>query len=90
MRSNQPVPPALRPPATPEIPRLALRLEEAAASLGICSKTLRELPDGPPTVNIGRIKIYRVASLDAWLAAQERRADPPAPDEPGDNAGPWT
>jgi len=80
MRNNQPVPPALRPPATPDIPRLALRPEEAAASLGICSKTLRELPDGPPTVSIGRIKIYRVASLDAWLAEKERLAAPPAPE----------
>ncbi len=87
MRNNQPVPPALRPPATPDIPRLALRPEEAAASLGICSKTLRELPDGPPTVSIGRIKIYRVASLDAWLAAQERRAEPPAPEGSADSAG---
>ena len=88
MRSNQPVPPALRPPATPEIPRLALRLEEAAASLGICSKTLRELPDGPPTVSIGRIKLYRVASLDAWLAEQERRAEPRASEGAADSARP--
>ena len=85
MRSNQPVPPALRPPATPEIPRLALRLEEAAAALGICSKTLRELPDGPPTVSIGRLKLYRVASLDAWLAEQERRAEPRASEGAADS-----
>jgi hypothetical protein len=87
MRSNQPVPPALRPPATPDIPRLALRPDEAAASLGICSKTLRELPGGPPTVSIGRIKLYRVASLDAWLATQERRAETPASDGAADSAG---
>ena len=88
MRSNQPVPPALRPPAPPEIPRLALRPDEAAAALGICSKTLRELPDGPPTVSIGCLKRYRVASLDAWLAEQERRAEPRASEAAADSAGP--
>ena len=85
MRSNQPVPPALRPPTTPANPRLALRLEEAATALGICSKTLRELPDGPPTVNIGRLKLYRVASLEAWLAKQERRAEPRASEGAADS-----
>lgn len=48
MRSSAPVPPALRKPEASPALRLALRPDEAAAALGICSKTLRDLGgDGP-------------------------------------------
>ena len=74
-------PPALRPPVEHPPIRLALNPDEAAAALSICSKTLKSMPDGPPAIHIGRRVLYRVASLDAWLAARERPAD-----EPGDAA----
>lgn len=73
------IPPALRPPVVPPIPRIALRPDEAAQSLGICSKTLRDLPDGPPVVRIGRMVLFPVDLLAAWL---RERAEAPA-DVPG-------
>jgi hypothetical protein len=81
------LPPALRPPTVPLIPRIALRPDEAAQAIGICTKSLRDLPDGPPVVRLGRSVLYRVASLDQWLAERER-----TPDEigPADDVSPST
>jgi hypothetical protein len=79
MRNREPVPAALQRPIEQPPIRLALNPDEAAAALSICSKTLKEMPDGPPAIRIGRRVLYRVASLDAWLAKREQRND----DEPG-------
>jgi hypothetical protein len=68
-------PSALRPPVVPPIPRIALRPDEAAQAIGICTKSLRDLIDGPPLVRLGRVVLYRTASLDAWLAERERTPD---------------
>lgn len=73
-RDRDPIPAALRRPEPPAI-RLALRPDEAAAALGVCTKTLRDMPDGPPVIRLGRSVLYRVASLDAWLAEREQRDD---------------
>lgn len=79
MRSSAPVPPALQRRETPSVPRLALRLTEAAESIGCCSKWLADLDDGPPKVTIGRMTMYPVDLLAAWL---RERAEAPA-DIPG-------
>lgn len=68
------IPAALRPPVVPDIPRLALRPEEAARSLGICERTLRDLPDGPPVVRLGRVLLYPVGPMAAWLVDRARSA----------------
>lgn len=68
------IPAALRPPVVPEVPRLALRPEEAARSLGVCERTLRDLPDGPPVVRLGRVVLYPVGPMAAWLADRARSA----------------
>ena len=74
------LPPALRPPTVPLVPRIALRPDEAAQSLGICSKTLRNLEDGPAFVAIGRVRLYPVTALQSWLDSRaERPADEPVP-----------
>jgi hypothetical protein len=78
-REREPVPAALKRPEPPTPIRLALRPDEAAKALGICAKSLRDLPDGPPVVRLGRSVLYRVASLDSWLAERERTPE----DEPG-------
>jgi len=84
MRNAAPIPPALRKPETPTVPRLALRLTEAAESIGCCAKWLADLEDGPPRVTIGRMVMFPVSTLDQWL--RDRAAAPSA--EPGpDDAG---
>jgi hypothetical protein len=64
-------PPALRPPVTPAVPRLALRAADAARALSVSEPTLRNLTD-LPRVRLGTAVLYRTASLDAWLASRER------------------
>ena len=83
-RDSVPVPPALRRPIAPDVPRLALRPEEAARSLGVCERTLRDLADGPPVVRLGRVVLYPIPALERWLADRLDRgseangpADPP-------------
>ena len=52
-----------------------LTLEEAAAELKVCERTLdrwRRLDEGPPITRLGRRILYRRSSLLAWLRARER------------------
>ena len=74
-RNREDVPAALRRPTEHPPVRLAMSAEQAAEALSICSKTLKNMPDGPPAIRIGRRVLYRVASLDAWLAKREQRND---------------
>lgn len=74
-RDREPIPAALQRPIEHPPIRLALTPEQAAEALSICSKTLKNMPDGPPAIRIGRRVLYRVASLDAWLAKREHRHD---------------
>jgi len=56
-----------------------LTREELAAELRRSPRTLDRwdvLGIGPPRTPVGREIFYRRASVQKWLAAQERRADP--------------
>ncbi len=58
------------------VPPIALRPREAARALGLGERTLWGLtaPRGPiPVVKVGTARLYRVADLDAWLAARVER-----------------
>ncbi len=79
-------PPALRPPAPPAVPRLALRAADAARALAISEPTLRNLTD-LPRVRLGAAVLYRTASLDQWLAERERT---PADEQADTNDSPAT
>lgn len=56
------------------IPKLALRPREAAAALGISPRTLWSITadqtSGIPHARLGRVVVYPVAELCAWLAAR--------------------
>jgi hypothetical protein len=59
-------------------PRLGLRPRDAAKALGISERLLWSLtvPRGPiPVARIGVARVYRIADLDAWLAAQTAKAE---------------
>lgn len=53
-----------------------LRTPEAAAYLGISASTLEKGrvhgKNMPPFIKLGRIVVYDVADLDAWLTARKR------------------
>ncbi len=58
--------------STPIAP-LALRPRDAAKALALSERTLWSLtaPRGPiPVVRVGTARLYRLADLDAWLAAR--------------------
>lgn len=57
-------------PTVPAPPVLALRAREAAAALGISSRSLWSLTacGEVPHVRLGRAVVYPVAQLEAWLA----------------------
>jgi hypothetical protein len=71
MRDTAQIPAALRPAVPPPIPRLALRPREAAESLGLCERTLRELPDAP-RIKLSGVVLYPVAALEQWLSDRIR------------------
>lgn len=80
-RDPAPIPPALKPFVPPPIARLALRPREAAESLGVCERTLRDLADVPRLKLNGGTVLYPVAALERWLADRLERgpeADAPA------------
>jgi hypothetical protein len=50
--------------------------EQAAAELHVCERTLdrwHALGMGPPRAHVGRKVLYRRASVQKWLCAQERQ-----------------
>lgn len=52
-----------------------LNLPKAAEYLGISPNTLyvwRHRRQGPPSFRMGRRVMYRIATLDAWVQAQEQ------------------
>jgi excisionase family DNA binding protein len=56
------------------MPADVITLNEAAAAARISRRHLHTLisrGDGPPVVQLGRRKLIRLDSLDAWLKAQE-------------------
>lgn len=73
MRDSNPIPPALRPAVPTPIVRLALRPREAAESLGLCERTLRDLVDAP-RIKLNGVVLYPIAALERWLADRLERA----------------
>jgi hypothetical protein len=70
MRHREDLPPALRPPSDDPVPRIALRPTEAAKAIGVCERFLRDLGrDGPPFAEVGTLRLYPTASLEAWIVA---------------------
>lgn len=50
-----------------------------AEQLGVCERSIARyeaLPNGLPATVIGGRKLYKLASVQAWLAARERRPNP--------------
>ncbi|HMN95133.1 MAG TPA: helix-turn-helix domain-containing protein [Phycisphaerales bacterium] len=71
--------------------RLALRPREAARALGVSERKLWGMtaPRGPiRCAKLGACIVYRVADLDAWLAAAAARSIEPGATEPADEAAP--
>jgi hypothetical protein len=63
------VTPALRLPEKPRVPALALRLEDAAAALGVSLDFFNE--NVRPEVRVvrrGRLRLVPVAELERWLS----------------------
>jgi predicted DNA-binding transcriptional regulator AlpA len=76
----------------PAAPLLAayLSLEQAAAELGVTTKTLHrwsQAKTGPPRIRLGQRLYYSRASVLGWLEQKERTAEravaPPPPRGPG-------
>lgn len=59
--------------AAPGLPPLAVDLKTAARLLSLCPRTVQELAlhGDLPSVPVGSRRLFRVASLDRWLAARE-------------------
>jgi hypothetical protein len=90
-RDAAPIPPALKPFVPPSIARLALRPREAAESLGLCERTLRDLPDAP-RIKLNGVVLYPIAALERWLADRldrgpEADAQAVPPDAPASEGG---
>ncbi len=55
-------------------PRLALRTGEAAASCGVSEDFFAaEIAPHVPCVRVGRLKLYPISALEAWLVASSER-----------------
>ena len=81
-RDTGPIPAALRPAVPTPIARLALRPREAAESLGLCERTLRDLPDAP-RIKLNGVVLYPIAALEQWLADRlDRGPETDAPTVP--------
>jgi predicted DNA-binding transcriptional regulator AlpA len=63
---------ALKRQSAPPVDRMTLRLDELAAALGVSRRVLeRERAAGrlpSPDLHIGKMPLWRVASIEAWLA----------------------
>lgn len=68
--ANDEIPEALRPPTEEQLLRIALKVSEAATTLGICERTLKALGGGgPPFLKCGVTRLYPVESLKQWAIA---------------------
>lgn len=66
---------AWRTPSAPTspIPRLALSVRELAESLGVSERTVAGWTasgEGPPSLTMGRLRLYPVAAVQTWLLAR--------------------
>lgn len=82
--------------ARSDAPRLALRVEEAAAALGISDETFsRYVRDELAVVRIGSIRLFPVTELERWLSERAERvlvrrprsASPVSPMQAASDAG---
>lgn len=56
-----------------------LTREQLATEFGVTLRTIarwQKLPDGLPKTTIGNRTLYRIASVRAWLEANERQSNP--------------
>jgi len=53
--------------------RLALRVGEAAASLGVSEDHFATIAHEIPVVRRGRVRLYSVRALEEWLEANAER-----------------
>jgi hypothetical protein len=61
-------------PIESPVPRLALRVGEAAAALGVSEDWFSaEIAPDVPCVRRGRLKLYSVAALAQWLDENSER-----------------
>lgn len=63
-------------PRNPTPARLALTVEEAAASLGLSRSVMFDVlrgGDGPRVVYVGRKRLIPIRELEAWLDRQSTR-----------------
>lgn len=60
------------------VPRLALRVREAAEAMGICERTLSTWTKagGIPHVRRGHVILYPVSVIDAWLRSETTPNEP--------------
>lgn len=57
------------------VPRVALRVEEAAAALGVSDDFFREhVRPHLAVIRCGRLRLYRLAELERWAIEAEERA----------------
>ena len=77
MNNNTPKPAPMLAETDDRVPRLALSEEDTAKAIGVCPRTLwQHAKDGNiPFLRIGGRKLYRVSSLDAYLAEKEKEGD---------------
>lgn len=63
------------------VPRLALSARELSESLGVSERTIATWQGdgtGPPSVKLGRLRLYPIDDVKAWLRNRSRQdADPP-------------
>lgn len=56
-----------------EVPPLSVGARDAARLVGLCEKSVRDLASRGelPSVRVGNRLLFRVQTLDRWLAARE-------------------
>lgn len=67
--------PALRPHTSSPVPRITLRIADAAIALSVSERTLTDLVarNAVPSFIVGNIRLFEVAALQRWAA--ERTAE---------------
>lgn len=55
------------------IPRVSLRVAESATALGVSEDTFAKIAHEIPCVRIGRVRLYPLAALAAWVEQNAER-----------------
>lgn len=56
-----------------DVPRVSLRVAEAAAALGISEDTFAKIAHEIPCVRIGRVRLYPLPALALWVEQHATR-----------------